>query len=135
MTFVPSKNPRKQRTQTPADSEQQTVDNRQTQHCHMLFIPEPPQWPLSFPELHCWERGFCATTAASKSIMRAVHVGHHSNIEIDSNESLFFLRKTMNRNREEVSQSCNSLFTPEKQVFFCFTFYLIIPFSKPKCNN
>ena len=67
MTFVPSKNPTKQHThvQTPRDREQMKL-----QHWHIGRMvrsrPEPPQWPLSFPELYCWERGFCATTTTNK---------------------------------------------------------------------
>ena len=101
MTFVPSKNPREQQTQTPADSEQQTVKNRQTlAPAYVIHIgrldrsrPEPPG--------HSRSQSFIARNGASVQQQQPQNAPrarcmlvHHSNIEIDSNDSLFFLRKT-----------------------------------------
>ena len=55
--------------------------------------PEPAQWRLSFPELHSGNEASVQQQQPQNAPCARCMLVHHSNIEIDSNDSLFFLRK------------------------------------------
>ena len=62
-------------------------------------LTQPRPMVTSFRCCIRWKRGCVVTTTTLNCTMRTVHVGSpQSNIEIDSNDSLFFLRKTRVKN-------------------------------------
>ena len=105
MTFVPSKNPRKQHThvQTPAHSEQR----EQSETLTLAYLLD--DWFEVGPNLHGHSRSqsFIAGNEASVQQQRPQNAPrarcmlvHHSNIEIDSDDSLYFLRKNRESKRK-----------------------------------
>ena len=103
---------------------QQTVNSAnkvKLQHWHIGRLvqsrPKPPQWPLSFPELLAGNEASVQQQQPQNASRSRCMLVHHSNMEIDSNDSL-------------VSQNCvltklvsNSLTTTESYKFRKYAFH------------
>ena len=110
MTFVPSKNPRKQHTHVQTLA---AVTSEPSETPALAYLLD--DWFEVAPNLHnghSRSQSFIAGNEASVQQQQQQNAPrawcmlvHHSNIEIDSNDSLFFLRKNRESKMNELNRS------------------------------